>query len=112
MGAIQTKAMERRLYGDNQLEQRQLKRRLTTQYGNGGDIAIYGQVTGMGALTKIGEGVLVLTGNNTYAGGTTVNVGTLLATVASRYQVMERQARSLSPQGQSLPCGTGDGTTG
>ncbi len=31
-----------------------------------------------GVLTKIGDGTVVLSGNNTYAGGTTVSLGTLL----------------------------------
>lgn len=34
-------------------------------------------ITGTGALSKINSGTLVLTGNNTYSGGTTVSSGTL-----------------------------------
>jgi autotransporter-associated beta strand protein len=34
-------------------------------------------ITGSGALTQNGGGILTLTGANTYSGGTTVNVGTL-----------------------------------
>src|SRR5262249_59520537 len=33
---------------------------------------------GNGGINKIGPGVLVLTGNNTYSGTTTVNAGTLI----------------------------------
>jgi autotransporter-associated beta strand protein len=35
-------------------------------------------ITGAGALTKAGVGTLVLSGNNTYAGGTNLNAGTLV----------------------------------
>ena len=34
-------------------------------------------ITGAGALTKAGAGALTLTGNNAYAGGTTISAGTL-----------------------------------
>src|SRR3979409_2705695 len=39
--------------------------------------ALAGTIAGSGALTKIGTGTLTLAGNNSYAGGTTVNQGTL-----------------------------------
>jgi len=34
-------------------------------------------IDGAGALTKLGTGVLTLTGANTYSGGTTISAGTL-----------------------------------
>ena len=39
--------------------------------------AISGVISGSGGLTKIGSGTLILAGENTYAGGTLLDVGTL-----------------------------------
>ena len=36
-----------------------------------------GPITGPGSLTKIGTGILTLTGDNSYSGGTTISAGTL-----------------------------------
>ena len=44
---------------------------------NGFSVAIGIAMTGSGGLVKSGNGVLTLTGNNSYNGGTTVNSGTL-----------------------------------
>jgi outer membrane autotransporter protein len=41
------------------------------------DLSWSGVISGGGALTKAGNGTLVLTGTNTYAGGTTVTAGVL-----------------------------------
>jgi autotransporter-associated beta strand protein len=45
---------------------------------NGNTFTVAGVINGGGNLTKIGPGTLVLGGNNTYTGTTTVNSGTLL----------------------------------
>jgi autotransporter-associated beta strand protein len=45
---------------------------------NGNTFTVAGVINGGGNLAKIGPGTLVLTGNNTYTGTTTVNSGTLL----------------------------------
>jgi autotransporter-associated beta strand protein len=42
-----------------------------------GSITMSNQVTGSGALTKAGTGMLILTANNNYGGGTTITGGTL-----------------------------------
>ena len=44
---------------------------------------IGGNISGTGALVKLGSGALVLGGTNTYSGGTTVSAGRLIGTTAS-----------------------------
>jgi fibronectin-binding autotransporter adhesin len=45
-----------------------------------------GAITGPGSFTKDGIGTLILTGNNTYSGGTTIEDGTLVAGTPSAAQ--------------------------
>lgn len=40
-------------------------------------LGLIGTITGAGGLSKLGDGLVVLTGTNTYAGGTTITAGTL-----------------------------------
>ena len=47
------------------------------------NLAYAGSISGFGSLTKIGAGTLILTGNNTYRGGTTVSAGTLFGNTSS-----------------------------
>jgi autotransporter-associated beta strand protein len=47
------------------------------------DTAINGSISGAGGLTKNGAGSLTLAGANSYAGGTTVNAGTLVGSTTS-----------------------------
>jgi autotransporter-associated beta strand protein len=46
---------------------------------NDRDTTFAGSVSGDGSLTKVGGGILILSGPNSFAGGTTVSAGTLLA---------------------------------
>ncbi|MHA7775783.1 autotransporter-associated beta strand repeat-containing protein [Roseibium sp. M-1] len=46
---------------------------------NGFDTTLASAIVGSGGLSKIGEGVLTLTGSNTYSGGTTISGGVLAA---------------------------------
>lgn len=51
---------------------------------NGYATTLSGVLSGSGSLTKTGSNTLTLTGTNTYAGGTTINAGTLAVTNAAQ----------------------------
>ena len=79
---------------------------------NGNDLTISGVMIGAGSLTKTGAGTLVLTGANTYSGGTTVSTGTLQGDTSSLQgditndsQVIFDQAAAGTYAGDM--CGTG-----
>ena len=55
----------------------------TVNTGSGIALGVVGAIAGPGGLTKTGDGILTLGGNNTYSGGTTVNQGTLALLSAS-----------------------------
>ena len=70
-----------------------LNSNLTVFTGNGVTGTYNTQITGNGALTTVGSGTLILTGSNTYSGGTTVNGGVLVlqgpafSTTAGSYSI-------------------------
>jgi RHS repeat-associated protein len=49
----------------------------TLVFNRSDNSTIANAISGLGSLTKLGAGVLTLTGNNTYSGTTTIDVGTL-----------------------------------
>ena len=55
----------------------------TTISTDAGQLSISGVISGAGALTKVGSGVLSLSGANTYTGVTNINAGILEANAAS-----------------------------
>src|SRR5205814_9642383 len=47
----------------------------TTLFRSSDTITIANLISGTGALTQAGSGALILTNDNTYSGGTTINAG-------------------------------------
>ena len=62
----------------------------------GGNIGLSGILSGPGGLVKVGSGWLILSGRDSYTGGTIVDAGTLVATSGTAL-----------PDGTSLTVGTG-----
>ncbi len=50
----------------------------TLSFNRSDDVTVTNAISGTGALTKLGSNTLTLTANNTYAGTTTINGGTLV----------------------------------
>jgi autotransporter-associated beta strand protein len=76
----------------------------TLAVGNRGDNSTYaGVLSGSGVFSKVGAGILVLTGAHTYTGGTTVSGGTLQGNTTSLQGAITNNATLLYNQ-------TSDGT--
>ena len=53
------------------------------QFNRFNELIVANQISGEGGLVQAGGGTTILTGNNTYTGGTTVSAGTLAGTTSS-----------------------------
>ncbi|MGO9108235.1 MAG: autotransporter-associated beta strand repeat-containing protein [Thermoguttaceae bacterium] len=73
-----------------------------------GNIGLAGNLTGSGGLTKSGEGLLILSGTNSYSGGTTVTAGTL--TVSSKNALPAGTSLTVGDWGPLSFNGTGSWT--
>jgi len=76
---------------------------------NAFDVTIGQALGGAGALTKVGNGVLTLSGSNTYAGGTTVTTGTLALGHATNTLA---DAGAVTVNGGTLSLGANSDTVG
>jgi autotransporter-associated beta strand protein len=67
----------------------------------GGDISLSGNLSGGGSLAKVGGGTLVLSGSDSYTGGTIVEAGTLILTskaaIADGTSLIVGDARLFAP---------------
>ncbi|MDR1039032.1 MAG: autotransporter-associated beta strand repeat-containing protein, partial [Deltaproteobacteria bacterium] len=69
---------------------------------NRSDAVMYGGIiSGTGSLTKGGGGTLTLAGANTYSGGTTVSVGTLVGRIANNTDLTVESGASYETGGES-----------
>ncbi len=92
---------------------------LATQGGtvntNGNNATLSGSISGTGSFTKTGLGTLTLTGNSTYSGATSVNMGTLQAGItnafssSSSYNVASGATLDLNGFSQSIGSLSGAG---
>ena len=72
-----------------------------------------GAMSGSGSLAKTGAGTLILTGNNTYGGGTTVSGGILQGNTASlQGNILNNASVVFNQTGAGIYAGTMSGTGG
>ncbi len=64
-------------------------------------LTLQGPITGVGSLTKTGAGTLILTGANSYGGGTTVEAGTVQGNTTSLQGAIVNNATVVFDQGTS-----------
>ncbi|MDF2116602.1 autotransporter-associated beta strand repeat-containing protein [Roseiarcaceae bacterium H3SJ34-1] len=78
-----------------------------------GNITLSGVISGAGDLSKVGAGVLTLTGTNTYTGNTFVNAGTLEVngSIATSLLTTVASGATLSGTGTVGPINALDGST-
>ncbi|WP_422002083.1 autotransporter domain-containing protein [Reyranella sp.] len=78
---------------------------------NGNTVMLASAISGSGGLTKAGLGTLILTGANTYGGGTTVSGGTLQGTTATlQGNIANNAAVVFSQSGNGTYAGSLSGT--
>jgi len=78
---------------------------------NGNNVTLASAITGSGGLTKAGLGTLILSGNNSYAGGTTVSAGVLQGNTASlQGNIVNNAAVTFNQTGSGTYAGNMSGT--
>jgi autotransporter-associated beta strand protein len=68
---------------------------------NGNTVTLASAITGTGGFTKVGQGTLILTGTNSYSGGTTVSAGVLQGTTSGLQGNIVNNAMVAFNQGSS-----------
>ncbi|SEP36913.1 autotransporter-associated beta strand repeat-containing protein [Rhodospirillales bacterium URHD0017] len=80
---------------------------------NGNTVTLASAISGSGGLTKAGLGTLILGGNNTYSGGTTVAAGTLQGTTSSlQGNIVNNATVAFNQAGTGTYAGNMSGTGG
>jgi autotransporter-associated beta strand protein/T5SS/PEP-CTERM-associated repeat protein len=88
----------------------------TFDVANGGTLLVSGMISGAGNLTKANTGMLVLTGSNSYTGGTTITGGTLLVVnpnaLGASSNPLAVNGGTLDLNGYNVAVGTLSGSSG